>query len=131
MHSLKTLHRKMFKFENNLFSHRLLPWPELNAPFEGSWCVIDAHTSSSPHCHHEYEIFIALKGNAFIISEGKKTLFKAGDVVHFPPNLQHSVINESDETFEMFSIWWDEEMARKFSQRHMFSLSNRGGDNNE
>lgn len=127
MHSLKVLNRETLKLENNLLSQRLLPWAELNAPFEGSWCVINAHTSSSLHAHHEYEIFIALKGNAFILSENNKTAFNAGDIVHFPPNLQHSVINESDEPFEMYSIWWDEEMTKKFSQRHM---NNLGGTQN-
>ncbi|PTA76677.1 cupin domain-containing protein [Serratia sp. Nf2] len=118
MHSFKPLDRINMRFENNLHAQRLMPWPELNAPFESSWCVIAPGTASTPHEHHEYEIFIAIKGEAFIVCEGKKTHFKAGDTVQFPPFTRHCVLNESHEPFEMYSIWWDAEMTVRFAQRH-------------
>ena len=34
------LDRAALVHENGLHAQRLLPWPALNAPFEGSWCVI-------------------------------------------------------------------------------------------
>ncbi|CAI0834453.1 cupin domain-containing protein [Serratia ficaria] len=118
MHSFKPLDRTKMRFENNLHAQRLMPWPELNAPFESSWCVIAAGTASTPHEHHEYEIFVAIKGEAFIVCEGEKTRFKAGDTVQFPPFTRHCVLNESLEPFEMYSIWWDAEMSSHFAQRH-------------
>lgn len=33
MHSFKKLERNDMRFENNLHTQRLLPWPEINAPF--------------------------------------------------------------------------------------------------
>ncbi|MCS3769219.1 mannose-6-phosphate isomerase-like protein (cupin superfamily) [Aeromonas hydrophila] len=118
MHSFKNLVRENMCFENNLYAQRILPWAELNAPFESSWCVISPGTSSTPHEHHEYEIFVAIKGNAYILCDGVKTLFTAGDTVQFPPFTKHSVINESNEPFEMYSIWWDLDMSTRFAARH-------------
>jgi mannose-6-phosphate isomerase-like protein (cupin superfamily) len=118
MFELRSLNRESLKFENNLYAQRLMPWPALNAPFEGSWCVIEAGTASTPHAHHEYEIFIALTGQAKIVSDGKETPFLPGDIITFSPGTRHSVVNESNQPFEMYSIWWDLEMTEKFSQKH-------------
>src|SRR5947199_7715605 len=103
---LRQLDRTGLTRENGLDNQRLLPWPTLNAPFEGSWCVLAPGTASTPHAHHEYEIFIAVHGRAVLRSEGEERPFAAGDVVHFPPGTTHQVANESDEDFEMYSIWW-------------------------
>lgn len=104
--------------ENGLDAQRLLPWPELNAPFQGSWCVIRPGTASTAHAHHEYEIFIAVSGAAVLESEGERAAFDVGDIVHFPPHTEHRVINEGDSDFQMYSVWWDEEMAGRFAARH-------------
>lgn len=117
MHSFKKLNKNNLKFENNLFAQRLLPWNELNAPFEGSWCVIQPSTQSTPHAHHEHEIFIAVKGKAFIECEGEMTEFVAGDIVQFNPYTKHSVINNADADFEMYSIWWDRNMSDQYLKR--------------
>ncbi|WP_027341496.1 cupin domain-containing protein [Hamadaea tsunoensis] len=115
---IRGLERAQLVHENGLDAQRLLPWPVLNAPFEGSWCVIRPGTASTPHAHHEYEIFIALRGSAVLESQGERRPFVAGDIVHFTPQKEHSVINESDEDFEMYSVWWDLEMAQRFADRH-------------
>ncbi|MFK4112204.1 cupin domain-containing protein [Streptomyces sp. NPDC002176] len=115
---IKNLHRAGLTHENGLDAQRLLPWPELNAPFEGSWCVIRPGTASTPHAHHEYEIFIALRGEAFLESGGERVPFNAGDIVHFPPHQEHRVVNDSDTDFEMYSVWWDAEMSERFTARH-------------
>lgn len=104
--------------ENGLNAQRLLPWPTLNAPFEGSWCVISPGSQSTLHAHHEYEIFIAVAGRASLESHGQRHPFVVGDIVFFPPNSSHSVINDSAEDFAMYSIWWDAEMSQRFLNRH-------------
>ncbi|WP_436494335.1 cupin domain-containing protein [Actinokineospora sp. HUAS TT18] len=103
---------------DNNHSQRLLPWSALNAPFEGAWCLIKPGTSSVRHAHHEYEIFIAVTGTAVLESEGERTTFTAGDVVHFPPFTEHQVINDGAEDFEMYTVWWDMEMSKVFAARH-------------
>lgn len=115
IHSLK---RELLKHENGLDAQRLLPWAALNAPFEGSWCVIRPGTASNRHAHHEYEIFIAMKGSAFLESEGRRESFEVGDIVHFLPGQEHRVVNESDQDFEMYSVWWDEDLSTRFAARH-------------
>ena len=115
---IRTLERAGLVHENGLDAQRLLPWPALNAPFEGSWCVIAAGTASTPHSHHEYEIFIAVSGEAVVESEGHQRSMRPGDIAYFPPGCGHSVRNVGECDFEMFSVWWDEDMTRRFAARH-------------
>jgi L-ornithine N5-oxygenase len=103
--------------ENN-FSQRLLPWPQLNAPFEGAWSAVAAGTATVSHAHHEYEIFIAVSGTAVLVSGDERRPFVRGDIVHFPPHVEHQVVNEGDEPFEMYAVWWDPQMASRFTARH-------------
>lgn len=115
---LHPLDRQSLVHENGLDAQRLLPWPALNAPFEGSWCVIRPGTASTAHAHHEHEIFIAVSGEAFLESEGERRRFVAGDVVLFPPHHEHRVVNEGETDFQMYSVWWDTDMAERFLARH-------------
>lgn len=117
--SFKKLERDALRFENNLYAQRLQPWPGgLNAPFEGSWCIIEPNSQSHAHAHHEYEIFIAVCGRAYIDHCGERTLFEKGDIVYFRPGVTHSVVNDSKEPFEMYSLWWDASISADFLSRH-------------
>jgi mannose-6-phosphate isomerase-like protein (cupin superfamily) len=115
---IRKLARADLKHENGLDAQRLLPWATLNAPFEGSWCVVRPFTASTPHAHHEYEIFVAVSGEAVVDADGEQRPFLAGDIVFLPPGVMHQVINQSTTDFEMYSVWWDLEMAERFAQRH-------------
>jgi mannose-6-phosphate isomerase-like protein (cupin superfamily) len=115
---IRELDRENLKPDNGLRAQRLFPWPVLNAPFEGSWCVVPPGAESGVHGHHEYEIWVAMTGEAEIISEGKRVPFVAGDVVHFQPNTRHQVVNNGDAEFQMYAVWWDAELAERFSARH-------------
>jgi mannose-6-phosphate isomerase-like protein (cupin superfamily) len=100
-----------------LAAQRLLPWPALDAPFEGAWCVLRAGTESTPHSHHEYEIFIAISGAAEVVVNGDRRPFAAGDIVRLPPGSTHRVVNNGPADFEYYGIWWDEEMSATFIAR--------------
>jgi quercetin dioxygenase-like cupin family protein len=102
---------------DNEFSQKLVPWPALNAPFKGAWCVIHPRSSSVRHAHEQYEIFIAVSGQAFLESNGERILFRKGDIVHFPPHTEHQVINDGSEDFEMYAVWWDAQTAQAFTAR--------------
>lgn len=115
---IRKLDRENLKQDNGLNAQRLIPWPALNAPFEGSWCVVSPGAASGPHGHHEYEVWIAMTGEAEIISEGLRVPFVAGDIVHFPPETRHQVVNDGDGDFEMYAVWWDAEMVERFAARH-------------
>jgi mannose-6-phosphate isomerase-like protein (cupin superfamily) len=101
-----------------LDSQRLLPWARLNAPFEGAWCILHSGDESTPHAHHEYEIFIALSGAAALDVDGRRYPFSAGDIVHLPPGCLHKVVNDQPGDFEYYGIWWDGDMSANFLARH-------------
>jgi mannose-6-phosphate isomerase-like protein (cupin superfamily) len=101
---IRSLDRDALTQENGLDAQRLMPWPTLNAPYA--------------HAHHEYEIFIAVSGSAVLESQGRQEPFRAGDIVHFAPHVEHRVVNDGDADFEMYSVWWDAEMAQRFASRH-------------
>jgi mannose-6-phosphate isomerase-like protein (cupin superfamily) len=119
---IRSLERNNLKLDNGLRAQRLMPWQALNAPFEGSWCVVRPGAASGPHSHHEHEIWVALTGSAEILSEGQRVPFSAGDIILFPPGAVHQVINNGDGDFEMYSVWWDVEMAEKFLARHQAEM---------
>lgn len=118
MMEIRKLDRANLKKDNGLVAQRLMPWPELNAPFEGSWCVVRPGAESGAHGHHEYEIWVAMTGAAEIVTDDGTVPFVAGDVVHFPPHIRHQVVNKSDTDFEMYAVWWDRDMTNRFAARH-------------
>lgn len=115
---IRRLDRAGLVREYGVDGQRLLPWPALNAPFEGAWCVIRSGTASEPHAHDEYEIFIAIAGEAAVEADGARTPLRAGDVVHLAPGTEHRVVNDGAEDFEMYSVWWSEDMSARFQARH-------------
>jgi len=115
---IRPLLRDKMVRENGADGQRLVPWPVLNAPFEGAWVVVGPGGATGAHSHHEYEIFIAVTGEAVLESKGERRGFRTGDIVHFPPGTEHRVINDGPTEFEMYSIWWDPEMSARFVDRH-------------
>jgi mannose-6-phosphate isomerase-like protein (cupin superfamily) len=118
MIEIRKLDRDNLNPDNGLMAQRLMPWDAVNAPFEGSWCVVRPGAESGAHGHHEYEIWVAMTGAAEIICAGQRTPFVAGDVVHFRPHVRHQVVNRSEEDFEMYAIWWDADLCDRFGERH-------------
>jgi len=116
--NIRPLVRETMNRENGADAQRLVPWPVLNAPFEGAWCVVPPGGATGTHAHHEYEICIAVRGQGVLDSQGERQAFRAGDIVHFRPHTPHRVVNETDADFEMYCVWWDQEMSEKFGQRH-------------
>jgi mannose-6-phosphate isomerase-like protein (cupin superfamily) len=114
---LVPLDRASMTYEYGVDVQRLVPWAALNAPFEGAWAVVRAGTDSTPHSHHECEIFIAVRGAAVVECDGQQSPFRVGDVALFQPGQQHRVLNDSDQDFEFYSIWWDREMSERFLAR--------------
>lgn len=118
MFEIRHLDRPHLNRENGADAQRLVPWPLLNAPFEGSWCEIPVGGATGEHGHHEYEIMIAMSGQAEVAAEGERRTFAAGDIVHFPPNTAHSIVNVGEETFQMYCVWWDTDLSQAFLAQH-------------
>ena len=115
---IRPLVREAMVRENGADGQRLVPWPVLNAPFEGAWVRVPARGGTGAHSHHEYEIFIGVSGKAVLKSGDETRDFGIGDIAHFPPHTQHQVINDNDTDFEMYSVWWDTDMSGHFLDRH-------------
>jgi mannose-6-phosphate isomerase-like protein (cupin superfamily) len=111
------LQRDNLLHEYGCDTQRLQPWAVLNAPFEGSFATVRAGTQSTLHSHHEHEIFIAIRGEVTIECDGDRAPFRSGDVAFFQPGLEHQVINDTDQDFEFYSVWWDQDMAENFIAR--------------
>lgn len=118
MIDVRRLDREHLERAYGLDSQRLLPWPALNAPFEGAWCVLRPGDESTRHSHHEHEIFIAIAGSAELIVDDERHPFSAGDIVRLPPGSDHGVVNDGDVAFEYYALWWDDRMSARFMIRH-------------
>ncbi|MFJ6673182.1 cupin domain-containing protein [Actinosynnema sp. NPDC091369] len=118
MIEIRRLDRENLTRAYGLDSERLLPWDVLNAPFEGAWCVVRPGDVSTAHSHHEYEIFIAMKGRATLVVEDQRQELVEGDIAHLIPGSTHQVLNEHDADFEYYAIWWDTDMSAAFVARH-------------
>jgi mannose-6-phosphate isomerase-like protein (cupin superfamily) len=115
---IRPLVREQLNRENGADAQRLVPWPLLNAPFEASWCVVPAGGATGRDQHHEYELIIAMTGEAQVVTDTERQPFRAGDIVHFPPYSEHWVENAGTEDFQMYCIWWDTAMTEVFQDRH-------------
>ncbi|MFL6162614.1 MAG: cupin domain-containing protein [Jatrophihabitantaceae bacterium] len=112
---VRILDTENLQAEYGVLTQRLLPWPALRAPFEGAWAVLQPGAVTTPHAHHEHELFIATQGSATISSNGEVRPFNAGDTAYLPPGELHQIVNVGDGEFRMYSLWWDPEMAARFS----------------
>ncbi|MFI9449957.1 cupin domain-containing protein [Amycolatopsis sp. NPDC052450] len=92
----------------------LYPWNGLTAPFRGAWCVLRPGDVSVSHAHHEHEIFIGMAGKAAVIAGEKRHEFVAGDLVFLKPGIEHNLVNDHDEDFSYYAIWWDRAMSDEF-----------------
>lgn len=92
----------------------LQPWPGLNTPFLGAWCVLRPGDVSEVHSHHEREIFICMAGRAEVVTGDQRYELAAGDLAFIRPGVDHSIVNERDEDFAYYAVWWDRAMAAEF-----------------
>lgn len=92
----------------------LYPWNGLTAPFRGAWCVLRPGDVSVAHAHHEHEIFIGMAGAAEVVTGDQHHKFVAGDIVFLRPEIEHHLVNNHDEDFSYYAIWWDRAMSDEF-----------------
>ena len=109
---IRNLHRDELKLDNGLRAQRLVPWPALNAPFEGSWCVVGAGRRVRP----------ARPPRVRDLDRADRRVARSSATASGPrswpvtsctsrPGSTHQVVNDGDADFEMYSIWWDAELA--------------------
>jgi oxalate decarboxylase/phosphoglucose isomerase-like protein (cupin superfamily) len=104
--------------EYGLDGSRLLPWQGYPMPFAGGWCVVRPGTRSEPHTQIDQEIFIAIQGRARLIVGEREMEFSVGDIAAIPKHTNHYIINDSQEDFHFYVVWWDMNYVNDFIAQH-------------
>jgi methionyl-tRNA synthetase len=76
-------------------------------PFGSVFGSVPPHSVSKRHTHQDGEIFIVLAGSASVVLGDETREFGPGGVVHLTPFGFHEIRNESDEPFDIISIYWE------------------------
>ncbi|WP_329107407.1 cupin domain-containing protein [Streptomyces sp. NBC_01439] len=92
----------------------LHPWPGLETPFRGAWCVLRPGDVTDAHAHHERELFIVMAGRAAVVCEERRHELAAGDLAVMRAGAEHHIVNEHDEDFAYYAIWWGPDMSADF-----------------
>lgn len=77
-----------------------------NSAFNIVSCVIEPRGETTPHAHHELEVFIILSGSGIITLDQNTQKINAGDYITILPNQLHQLINTSaDQALRFLSIY--------------------------
>ncbi|UGY95095.1 class I tRNA ligase family protein [Streptomyces gobiensis] len=76
-------------------------------PFGSVFGSVPPHTTSKRHAHQDGEMFIVLSGKAVVVLGEEEQEFGPREVVHLSPFSFHEIRNESDEPFDIVSIFWE------------------------
>ncbi len=76
-------------------------------PFGSVFGSVPPHTVSKRHSHQDGEMFIVLAGKAIVVLGDEERLLGPGEVIYLSPFDHHEIRNESDEPFDIVSIYWD------------------------
>jgi methionyl-tRNA synthetase len=76
-------------------------------PFGSVFGSVPAHSVSKRHAHHDGEMFIVLAGKASVVLGDEHRELGPGEVVYLSPFGYHEIRNDSDEAFDIVSIYWE------------------------
>ncbi|MEU5696351.1 class I tRNA ligase family protein [Actinosynnema sp. NPDC020468] len=76
-------------------------------PFGSVFGSVPARSVSKRHAHQDGEMFIVLGGTAFVVLGDEERELGPGGVVYLSPFGYHEIRNESDEAFDIVSIYWE------------------------
>jgi oxalate decarboxylase/phosphoglucose isomerase-like protein (cupin superfamily) len=119
--------KKLRKFDPAELSHeygldgkRLLPWPGMQPPFGGAYCIVRPGDTTTGHVNEpvgEEEMFICISGSAVVVCGEEKIPVAKGDTVYIPAGEYHYVENPEKEDFEFYAVWWNKESASEYLQQ--------------
>jgi methionyl-tRNA synthetase len=100
------LDKKTGKEFYNVLSNELFN-NDYKLPFGGMIGVLEENKRSTPHSHHETEMFIVIKGNGIISDLNIEEEIECGDIFLSPPFENHYLENKSSEDLIFASFWWE------------------------
>jgi len=71
-----------------------------------------------PHTQIVQEFFVGIKGNAKLKIGDEIYSFTMGNITAIPKHTDHYVINDTEEDFHFYVIWWDENITQVFLKEH-------------
>lgn len=77
-------------------------------PFGSVFGSVPPGITSKRHCHQDGEIFLVLGGQAEVLVEQEGRELGRGDLVFLPPFHNHAIRNNSDEPFDLVSVYWED-----------------------
>ena len=91
--------------EGTILASDVLP-PGFPAPFSHAWGYLAGKGEMGSHSHPTQEVYLFFKGEGVVVVGGVRGEARPGDVVHIPPNAEHTVVNESDGELLWAALWW-------------------------
>ncbi|MCP9999687.1 cupin domain-containing protein [Streptomyces sudanensis] len=97
-------------------------------PFGSVFGSVPAHSVSKRHAHQDGEMFIVLSGRAVVVLGEEERELGPGGVVYLSPFGFHEIRNESDEPFDIVSVYWEDiPSAVEAWRRSRRAVSSRSG----
>jgi oxalate decarboxylase/phosphoglucose isomerase-like protein (cupin superfamily) len=113
----KRLDPETASHEYGLQGWRTTPWPGLDLPFGGAYCIVAPHTDSLRHVNEpgdEDELFICVSGAATVVIGEESFSAQQGDHFAIPRGLPHYVSNLGDEPFHFYALWWNPQLVSNY-----------------
>ena len=80
--------------------------PGVKAPFEHAWGYLEAGGEMEGHAHPTEEVYFFHQGEGIVVVGEETRRVSPGDWVEIPPNMYHTVRNDSKEELCWFALWW-------------------------
>ena len=78
----------------------------MKAPFDHAWGYLNDNGSMELHAHPSHEVYFFFEGDGFVVVGDERCAVRGGDVVEIPPNVMHTVENESSKPLLWAALWW-------------------------
>ncbi|MEN6480027.1 MAG: cupin domain-containing protein [Anaerolineales bacterium] len=78
----------------------------VQAPFGHAWGHLDPGGEMEPHAHPTQEVYFFHAGHGQVVVGDEVADAFPGMVVDIPPNVTHTVRNNSDGELLWFALWW-------------------------
>src|ERR1700730_5301809 len=86
---------------------QLIDLHSLHAPFRASRFVVAPSHSTKEDIHDVVELWTIASGHGKLLYDGGEYAVSEGDVLHFPSQKRHQVVNDADVPLVICSQWWE------------------------
>jgi mannose-6-phosphate isomerase-like protein (cupin superfamily) len=78
----------------------------VKAPFRHAWGFLGPHAGMEGHTHPTEEVYFFHKGQGVVVVGKEERAVAPGEWVEIPPDVFHTVRNDSDGELLWFALWW-------------------------